>query len=133
MTGNVSRKRLSARAVREDEFRRTCPDHEVMLSMGILDLASNIRDEIVGAIRSFDAFTRENDPHGTHDEGRLMVSGISICWYHDVRVEITPATAPSQRMNQEVAHRLKILTEAEKTSGGQIGFRPLAPKHDAVE
>lgn len=54
-------------AERNDDFRRTT--REILLTIG----AQALRDVpgLIGAVRTFDSFTPDNDPYGEHDFGAI--------------------------------------------------------------
>jgi len=52
----------------------------VFLSAGVAAQAVPVKDAIVHAVRHFDAFTPDNDPHGEHDHGELTVESLRIVW-----------------------------------------------------
>ncbi len=52
-----------------DAFRSSMQGGRVMLTAGIQALGESAVASIVGQVRSFDAFTPDNDPHGEHDFG----------------------------------------------------------------
>ncbi|WP_373413553.1 DUF3768 domain-containing protein [Ensifer aridi] len=55
----------------------------VMMTSGIAALDDEQRRKVVVAIRSFDAFTDDNDPHGEHDCAVLEVDGLSVMFKID--------------------------------------------------
>lgn len=61
----------------------------VMMTSGIAALDEDQRRKVVAAIRSFDAFTDDNDPHGEHDCAVLEVDGLSVMFkidYYDLKL-----------------------------------------------
>lgn len=59
----------------------------VMMTSGIATLDEEQRRTVVTAIRSFDAFTEDNDPHGEHDCAVLEVDGLDVMFkidYYDL-------------------------------------------------
>ena len=58
-----------------DELRTTGMGGLVMMTQGIQQLGVMRHAEIVQAIRSFDAFNEDNDPHGEHDFGAIDAAG----------------------------------------------------------
>lgn len=45
------------------------------MTAGIRDLPEDLKAAVVQAIRSFDAFTSDNDPYEEHDFGAVSVGG----------------------------------------------------------
>jgi Protein of unknown function (DUF3768) len=58
-----------------DALRRHLTGGSVMITAGIAALTVERQARIVAAIRTFDAFTTDNDPHGEHDFGCVEVDG----------------------------------------------------------
>lgn len=52
-----------------------------MMTSGVAH--SRDRDEIISAVRTFDSFTRDNDPYGEHDFGSLEINGTRYFWKID--------------------------------------------------
>ena len=57
-----------------DNFRTTLTGGSLMLTAGIVALGPEIQHNIIEAVRTFDAFTPDNDPYGEHDFGALEVN-----------------------------------------------------------
>lgn len=58
-------------AIRElnDDFRRTFVGGTVLLTPGVAALPLDERAALLAAVREYDLFEDENDPHGEHDFG----------------------------------------------------------------
>ena len=56
-------------AALNDQARTTFQGCTVILTKGIFSLPEAQQDEIIQQVRSFDAFTPDNDPYGEHDFG----------------------------------------------------------------
>ena len=50
----------------------------VVLTASIIAVGSDKQAAIMSAVRAFDAFTADNDPHGEHHFGSLIVDGQRI-------------------------------------------------------
>lgn len=50
-----------------DAFRKTFAGGKVMLSAGVNALPEETKSAVLAKVRTFDAFTSDNDPHGEHD------------------------------------------------------------------
>ena len=61
-----------------DWFRCTLEGGAVLLTAGIVALSNETQARIIEAVRTFDDFTHDNDPHGEHDFGALDVEGERI-------------------------------------------------------
>lgn len=60
-------------AQKNDQFRKTLSGFQVMLTAGVAD--SVYQAKILGVVRSFDGFTKGNDPYGEHDFAFFEVGG----------------------------------------------------------
>lgn len=78
---NNSCENLSAIAVKNDQIRKTFTCCKLVFTPSVA--ARNDLDMIVNAIREFNQFTLENDPHGEHDFGKVIVNGGSYFWKFD--------------------------------------------------
>ena len=74
-----------------DRFRRDFPaDGRRYITDGIFALDGDDRDAILEKVRTFDAFTEDNDPHGEHDFGSFTHEGQKLFWkiyYYDSACE----------------------------------------------
>jgi hypothetical protein len=74
-------------ATLNDELRRTFGTGRVVMTAGFDSLPGNTWLKAIKAVREFSEFTPDNDPHGEHDFGHLVVDGISLNWkidYYDL-------------------------------------------------
>ncbi len=62
-------------AALNDQFRQTFRGGDVLLTSGVQSLPAHTRLELMKAVQTFSSFTEENDPHGEHDFGSLIVDG----------------------------------------------------------
>ena len=72
-------------AIRElnDQFRRTLTGGTLLLTAGIVALGAEAQTRIIEAVRTFDAFTPDNDPYGEQDFGSLEVDGENVYFKFD--------------------------------------------------
>ena len=73
-----------------DAFRRTFVGGAVMITAGIEAMPLDQRRSILQKIRSFDAFSEDNDPHQEHDFGSIDEAGVRCFWkidYYDRKAE----------------------------------------------
>lgn len=66
-----------------DQFRTTGSGGRIFLTRGVMCLPNYLMLQIIAAVRSFDAFTPDNDPHGEHDFGAVTIEGEKIFWKID--------------------------------------------------
>jgi len=80
---------MSAAKIRalNDAFRQSFTGGRVMMTAGVAALPDNVRCQVFEQVRSFDAFTADNDPHGEHDFGNFEVNGRKFFWKIDLYEE----------------------------------------------
>ena len=61
-----------------DQLRINLTGGKVMMTPGLIALGLEMQARVLAAVRTFDAFTEENDPWGEHDMGALDVQGHRI-------------------------------------------------------
>ncbi|MCJ2055664.1 DUF3768 domain-containing protein [Methylobacterium sp. J-048] len=66
-----------------DAFRRSFAGGQVVETPGVVDLREADRIALLLAVRRFDRFDAENDPHGEHDFGAVKVGGERFFWKID--------------------------------------------------
>lgn len=66
-----------------DEFRRDFSRGRVVITAGVAALDEAEKANVLQAVRSFDDFAPDNDPHGEHDFGRIEVGGEAYFWKID--------------------------------------------------
>jgi hypothetical protein len=76
---------MSAEKIRDlnDAFRRSFAGGKVMMTAGVAALSIVTKSKALEAVRMFDAFTADNDPHGEHDFGNFEVDGRKFFWKID--------------------------------------------------
>ena len=73
-----------------DAFRRTFVGGAVMITQGVEAMPLDRRRSILQKVRSFDAFSQDNDPHHEHDFGSIDEAGVRCFWkidYYDRKTE----------------------------------------------
>ena len=55
-----------------------------MITRGIQAEGDIFVAKVLAAVKAFDAFTADNDPHGEHDFGALEIDGIRVFWKLDL-------------------------------------------------
>lgn len=74
-----------------DTLRSTFWNGKVMLTQGVSCLPPEEKVTLLTAVRTFDAFTEGNDPHGEHDFGSVDQGGVRYFWkidYYDTACEM---------------------------------------------
>src|ERR1700678_2326458 len=74
-------------------FRRTLVGGAVMITQGVEAMPLDQRRSLLQKIRSFDAFSEDNDPHHEHDFGAVDEVGVRCFWkihYYDKKTEFAP-------------------------------------------
>jgi Protein of unknown function (DUF3768) len=66
-----------------DAFRRSFIGGVVTITAGIEDLPPDRRRTLLQAVRAFESFDADNDPHGEHDFGAIELDSISAFWKVD--------------------------------------------------
>jgi len=54
-----------------------------LVTSGVAALGDDALTQVFAAVRAFDAFTPDNDPHGEHDCAFIEVDGVKIMWKID--------------------------------------------------
>ncbi len=73
-----------------DAFRRTFVGGAVMITQGVEAMPLDQRRSLLQKVRSFDAFSEDNDPHQEHDFGSIDEAGIRCFFkidYYDRKTE----------------------------------------------
>lgn len=83
MSGSLKEERKHIIATLNDEFRKSFVGGEVYITAGLNELGPEFVFHVVGAVKQFDAFTADNDPHQEHDFGSLTVRGHKFFWKID--------------------------------------------------
>ncbi len=89
MTNTTESKTDRIRAL-NDAFRRTFVGGAVMITAGIEAMPLDQRRSLLQKVRSFDAFSQDNDPHQEHDFGSIDEAGAGCFWkidYYDKKTE----------------------------------------------
>jgi hypothetical protein len=61
--------------VLNDEFRKGRGKGSLLVTSGIISMGREFQERVIDLVRRFDAFTPDNDPHGEHDFGELVIDG----------------------------------------------------------
>ena len=66
-----------------DAFRRTFIGGAVMITAGVEAITHDERRSLLEKVRTFEAFSQDNDPHGEHDFGTIDEGGARCFWKVD--------------------------------------------------
>lgn len=66
-----------------DTLRRTGLGGKILITRGIKSLSDIAMLSAIEHVRTFDAFTPDNDPHGEHDFGSFTIDGHKVFWKID--------------------------------------------------
>ena len=66
-----------------DQLRRSGTGGRIMLTAGIAALPAEATAAIMAAVRRFDGFSADNDPHGEHDFGLVEAAGERVMFKVD--------------------------------------------------
>ena len=87
---------MTAERIRElnDQFRRSYQGGKVMMTSGINALPASVKFRILEKVRTFEAFSKENDPHEEHDFGAFQEGGHKVFFkldYYDAAMQFGSA------------------------------------------
>ena len=85
-----------------DEARMYVPDGLVVVSRAIAAKPADEVADILERVRTFDAFTSNNDPYGEHDFGSFEFAGERIFWKIDLYEQPEVKGADCQPMTTRV-------------------------------
>ena len=66
-----------------DAFRRTLQGGSLVFTCGVIALGEDAHLSILEALAAFDDFDADNDPHGEHDFGELVIEGQRLFFKFD--------------------------------------------------
>jgi hypothetical protein len=66
-----------------DAFRSSFVGGRVMLTAGVNNLPFDVRAMVIRMVATFNAFTKDNDPHREHDFGSFVLEGEKFFWKID--------------------------------------------------
>ena len=70
-----------------DRLRMTLTGGKIMLTNGVVALAPETHELIIGALNRYDDFDADNDPYREHDFGMIVVNGQELLFkidYYDL-------------------------------------------------
>lgn len=93
MTDTTERLRALNDALRtaQDPIAAMMTNGSLVITRAVADMGDAFVTACVSAVRRFDAFTDDNDPHGEHDMAFLDVAGERVFWkidYYDRELQL---------------------------------------------
>ena len=82
MTNTTESKKADRIRALNDAFRRTFVGG-AMITAGVEAMPLDQRRSLLQKVRSFDAFSQDNDPHQEHDFGSIDEAGVRCFWKID--------------------------------------------------
>lgn len=79
----------------------------VVTTMGVITRDEIFHHKAMEAVRSFDRFDEDNDPHGEHDFGSIEIDGQTIFWKIDL---YAPDLKPGSSHPSDPEHTHRVLT-----------------------
>jgi hypothetical protein len=69
--------------VLNDNFRSTFIGGQVVMTAGVSELPIDVKAKVLLTVKTFNAFGKDNDPHGEHDFGSFEVAEEKFFWKID--------------------------------------------------
>lgn len=66
-----------------DNFRKSLLGGKVMLTRGVYSKGQTVINEILNSVKTFNNFSKHNDPYNEHDYGSFEYNGEKIMWKID--------------------------------------------------
>lgn len=97
--------RAEAIARLNDKLRTTCRGGHIMVTRGVSTLDGFAASELMIALRDYDGFDVDNDPHGERDFGDLTLWGEDLLWkvdYYDTTMQYGSPDPADERVTTRV-------------------------------
>ena len=97
--------RVEAIARLNDKLRTTCRGGHIMVTRGVSTLNEFAAAELMAALRVYDGFDVDNDPHGERDFGDLTLWGQDLLWkvdYYDTTMKYGSPDPADERVSTRV-------------------------------
>ncbi|MDH4378684.1 MAG: DUF3768 domain-containing protein [Vampirovibrionales bacterium] len=96
-----------------DRCRRSIPHSQCYLTPGVISAFGDNLSPVLDAVRGFDAFTRDNDPYGENDFGKVVVAGISLFWKIDTYQDATLTHGADDPLSPQAVRVITIMRVEE--------------------
>lgn len=110
---NIQQQRVEIIAQYNDALRQTYWGGKVMMTAGVSTMEDTKIQRIFNAVRDFDAFTPDNDPHGERDFGKISLDGEDFFWKIDYYDNHMRGHSPDPA-NPDVTERVLTIMRAEE-------------------
>lgn len=107
------RQRKAAIRALNDDLRCHARGGVICITSGIQALGREALIAILIAVREFDTFTRDNDPHGEHDLGIFRAAGQRLLWKIDYYDLLRRYASPDPADANVTARVLTIMLASE--------------------
>jgi hypothetical protein len=96
-----------------DRARAALAFRSVLVTVGVRSLHEEATSTALAKVRSFDAFTADNDPYGEHDLGSFKLGGERLFWKIDYYDRTLSAGSPDPADPSVTARVLTIMLASE--------------------
>ena len=96
-----------------DRLRVTGRGGMILMTDGIAGLGREAVERVFDAVRRFNRFNEDNDPHGEHDFGGLKVDGRSVFWKIDYYDRSRQAGSPDPADEKVTVRILNVMLAEE--------------------
>jgi len=100
-------------AALNDRFRQTFWGGQVMMTQGVQELPEEMQEKLFRAVSEFDDFSADNDPHGEHDFGRIVIDLRTFFWKIDYYEHTLRFGADDPSDNHNTTRVLTIMLASE--------------------
>ena len=88
-----------------DQLRSACHGGHIMVTRGVSALDGFAASELMKALKGYDGFDIDNDPHGERDFGDLTLWGEDLLWkidYYDTTMKFGSPDPADERVTTRV-------------------------------
>lgn len=96
-----------------DKLRTSFQGGQVLMTQGVSNLPSELYNEVIKAVKTFNQFTEDNDPYGEHDMGMFKIEGKSFMWKIDYYDESMQYGSPDPSDSNVTSRVLTIMLSSE--------------------
>ncbi len=108
-----AKEKVAKIAALNDRFRQTFWGGQVMMTQGVQELSEELQAKLFRAVSEFDDFSEDNDPHGEHDFGRIVIDLCTFFWKIDYYDHSLRFGADDPSDNRNTTRVLTIMLASE--------------------